>query len=205
MPPINPDIVRVEPTLAVLVPTAGRTSLARLLGSIARQQRVPGDEVLVLGDTLDGPLPHVERMASVVPGASYIEVNTGHHCYGHCQLTEGLKLAAADWLTFNDDDDVYLPGAFAVIRRAIRQQPYPRPLLFRFVSRLGVIFWFTPSLHEGNVGGHCLVVPNVHAKLGTWTCRYEGDYDFVEETVKRWGGDVEWREEIIARARPGGA
>jgi hypothetical protein len=52
------------------------------------------------------------------------------------------------------------------------------------------------------VGGHCMVVPNVPEKLGQWTDRYEGDFDFIEDTLKRWEPlEPVWRQEVIVHAR----
>ena len=55
------------PRLSIIIPTIGRATLARTLATIAAQDLLPGDEVLVIGD---GRQPEAERIfaASGLPG-----------------------------------------------------------------------------------------------------------------------------------------
>jgi hypothetical protein len=194
-----------KPTLSLLVPTHREDRpLRRCLDSVV-EQLAAGDEVIVVGDTADGPLPSVAHLVrSYGPQFTYAALNTGQHDYGHSQLNYAMTLAQGEYLHFNDDDDVWQPNALDVFRMAIKQTP-DLPLLFRFKSWVGPIFWLRPGLFERNaVGGHCLVTPNDPTKLGQWAPEYNGDWDFVEQTVNAYGGPscAIWRDEIIAVARP---
>jgi hypothetical protein len=62
----------------------------------------------------------------------------------------------------------------------------------------------TDSLaHEpGHIDTECLVAPNAPERLGAWTPRYQGDWDCITETIRRWDGQVTFRPEIIAQAQP---
>ncbi|HET7637308.1 MAG TPA: hypothetical protein VFK47_01085, partial [Ktedonobacteraceae bacterium] len=80
-----------------------------------------------------------------------------------------------------------------------------RPMLFRFLTYHGFIAWTNRTMFmQDQVGGHCIVCPNIPGKVGSWTDRYQGDWDFIEETVRLHGGPAQiiWREELIAVARP---
>jgi len=57
-------------------------------------------------------------------------------------------------------------------------------------------------LIQGNVGAPCIVTPHVPGLLGTWGDRYEGDFDFIKSTMDLWGGEPDWRDDVIAICRP---
>lgn len=192
-------------SLTFLVPTHREDRpLARCLNSIQHQMQ-PKDEVIVIGDTHDGPLPYVKLLVgSYGPYFTYLPFDAGHHCYGHCQLNHGISLAQGDYLHVNDDDDVWTVGAADKMRLAVAEEP-DRPHLFRFQSYVGgMIFWAAKGMVERNyIGGHCLVTPN-GPKVGTWDCAYTGDFDYIRTTLDLHGGNESavWHEDVIAVARP---
>lgn len=207
-------------TLTVLIPTPGQgRPLARALQSVANQPLHPGDECIVIGDTTDGELPEVEEIVRSFgpqfryishPGTVHQIVDLGGyskdcHSYGHEQLTEGMRHAKGAWLCFSDDDDIFLDGAFTAIRTAAAALPEPRPLLFKFIPWFRQLLWVEQVIEEHRIGGHQLVAPNIPARLGRFSERYQGDYDFVRSTIDLWpnkDADVVWREEVIVLARP---
>ncbi len=191
--------------LSILIPTAGRETLARAVQSVVWQMR-QGDELILAGDTYDGPLPGVERVAAGLGALGrYVPVDAGHHCWGHHQVSEAQRQARGDYLVFNDDDDVFHETALASIRAAIAALDRPRPLLFRFLSQYRLLLPMVELVTIGNVGGHCLVVPNVQKLMADWPCEYQGDFLFVRDTLALWsaaGVEPVWRQEVIAIARP---
>lgn len=194
--------------LSIIVPTADGEGLENLFASAA-DQLAPGDEVLIVGDTHDGPLDAVQVFVREYAHRffvnnilyRYIGYDADHHCWGHCQINEGMRHATGDYLVFIDDDDCFPDGALDAIRRAITEQPSPRPLMFQFYSRRhGRTL---PSRHEAResaIGGHCMVVPNIPEKLGQWTCRYAGDFDFIVSTLALWPDGPAWYDDVIACA-----
>ena len=185
--------------LSIIVPTHDGDGLDRLFESVF-DQLLPGDELLIVLDVHDGSpdgLPHGLEM----PQAKYLELDAGHHCWGHCQINYGITQARGDYLIFIDDDDCVPGGALDSIRRAIAEQVEPRPLMFRFWSRRHNTY--LPQGHyirESAIGGHAMVVPNVTGRLGTWACRYAGDYDWIVSTVALWPSGVAWYDDVIACA-----
>lgn len=193
------------PTLSIVIPTAGRPTLRRTLDSIA-PQILPGDEVIVCGDTHDGPLRVTEEIVADYPFVRYIELDAGGHDWGHAQINAALDLASGDYVLGQDDDDVFTPDAFACIRD--RALAYPgQPLMTQFQSYWGFVYWHTPGLiAQGHVGGHCLVVPNQPGMVGRFTARYEGDFDWIVDTLERWqaqGIAPVWVDHICTVQRPG--
>lgn len=166
----------------------------------------PQDECIVVGDTCEEELPEVEALVrSFGQNFRYLAHDTGMHDFGHSQLNYGIENARGDYVHCNDDDDIWADDALASMRRAARQYP-GQPFLFRFISRHhGSIYWDRYGmLAQDHIGGHCLVAPNLPGKLGLWSSRYQGDFDYILDTVTRQGGidSVIWRDEIIALARP---
>lgn len=193
------------PTFTFLVPTHREDRpLKRCLDSLDNQLG-DNDECIVIGDTLDGPLPGVRSLVyGYGPRYRYIDHNAGRHSFGHDQLNVGLAQAKGEWLHVNDDDDIWTPGSVAVMREAAAEA-VDRPILFRFVSYHTNVYWLELGMFQiGAIGGHCLVTPNLPGKVGVWSDRYEGDWDYIESTVNLLGGQdkIIWRPEIVCVARP---
>ena len=190
-----------EPWLTVVLPTVGRDGLERALLSIVRQD-APGVEILVVEDTLSGSVPHVRELAEQY-GARYLPHAGDEHCWGHPQRNAGMHAATGRYLAWMADDDIYTAGAFETIQRAIAKQTEPYPLLFRVqMNQYGRFIWSWPGpLAIGNIDAECIVTPNDPERLGTWAMRYEGDYDFIKETVDLYGR-CRWADPVIAVARP---
>lgn len=186
--------------LSIIVPTPDGDGLDALHASLAGQL-APGDELLIVGDTHGGELDAVEAWCNA-HGATYLPYDAGHHCWGHCQINHGMRHAQGDYLVFNDDDDTFAPGALAAIRRAIGHQVEPRVLLFKFFAgRLGRTLPERYVVEESAIGGHCIVPPNDPARLGQWSCRYGGDFDFIQTTLAHWPDGPAWFDDVIALAR----
>lgn len=183
--------------LTIIVPTHDGQGILDLYES-ASDQMGKGDELLIVLDTFEGaPDMTYAGDASV----RIIEHNAGHHCWGHCQINEGITQARGDYLLFIDDDDCFPDGALDAIRRAIAAQASPRPLLFRFWSRRhGRMLPPRREIRESAIGGHAMVVPNIPEKLGRWGERYAGDYDFIVSTLAHWPDGPAWYDDVIACA-----
>lgn len=197
------------PTISIIIPSQGRPTLERTLDSV-RDQLLPGDEVIVVVDSHGMGAPEFFAIeARIAPyGSQFVvtDCDAGYHNHGHAQLNNGMDCAHGDYLSFQDDDDVYTPGALAAMREAAVAHP-GHPLLFRFRSYLnGLVFWrFAGLVAEATIGGHCLVVPNDPARLGKWGDHYEGDFSFLKSTLDLWRPiEPVWIDKIIAIARPGG-
>ena len=186
------------PTLTVVIPTIGRRTLARTLASIRSQALLAGDEVLLV---CDGDFPDSRRVWSESGLAGrMLWIDGGpSRDWGMTARTRGIEQAVGEWLLFMDDDDVYLPGAFAAIRQALFLAPR-RPHLFRMrsVHARGGLIWGHREVKCGNVSTQCFGVPNDHARMGRWSPRYEGDYDFIASTLLHYAEGPVWREEVIA-------
>lgn len=193
-------------SLSIIVPTAGRVTIERTILSYLPQMRVE-DELLVMGDTTDGPLDRTATIcAQYKPLVQYIPCKSTEHTWGHAEINAGLTLAHGDYVLGNDDDDVATGGALDIIRETVAGLDRDRPLLFRFRSYVGQVFWdIEGNFRENHIGGHCGVFPNLPGRVGRYTARYQGDFDYLKSTIDLWPNGIEdarWVDQIIAIARP---
>ena len=162
-------------TFSVIVPTRGRSSLAHTLTSIAAQLE-DGDEVLVMRNNDDD--------------------------FGSTARNSAMDRARGTHLLFIDDDDEYLPGALAAMRRFAVEHP-DRIGIFRMrYWRDGRVLWDDAEFRFENIGTPMFVVPNVEAKLGRWEpTLYAADWRFISETVTLQGPPL-FREAVVAVINP---
>ena len=192
-----------EKLLSIIIPTRGRLSLKNTIASIWRDADPKDVEVIVAVDTHGPLLEDIDAIAEEW-GATVLEHDAGHHCWGHCQINAAMAEAQGAYLAFMDDDDEYVEGGVDTILNAIELMSTPLlPIMPQFLAHWGEVIWPEPRIVEQRIGGHCIVAPNIPEKLGQWTCRYEGDYDFIAATL-RWyqPSEVCWLPKVVAIARP---
>ena len=184
--------------LTIVIPTISRPTLARALRSVQKQEMLPGDEVILVGD---GPQPVARALWEQfhLPG-KYLEVKGPNADWGHTprnlvQVHEGYIIAL-------DDDDELSDGALKIIRQALEENP-DRPHMFRMdgAPEIGTC-WKVREVRQGNVGTPMFVLPAKGPK-GKYAPVYGGDAVFMQETLAQWPeGSLVWREEIICHVRP---
>lgn len=187
----------IDDSLTIIVPTIGRTTLKITLDSIAAQLGLY-DQVFVVGD---GVYPESKKL--VEPYGiqfGYFELPDGpHQDWGARARNFAVSIAKKAYISFMDDDDSYLPGAFTAIRNAIHESP-GKPLIFRMLHGRDIL-WRQNKIFIGNVSSQMIVVPNDPSKLGRFSERYEGDHDFIASTADLYGSGNKsfvWRSELIA-------
>jgi hypothetical protein len=166
--------------------------LTRALASI-RAQRQAGDVTLVVGG------PHCQTTALAM-GCDFLEAPPGGDWGGQERNAALAQPLTTDYVAFLDDDDIAAPGARQAIASALTDHP-GSPLIGRMAYASGLVLWQSTELTCGNVGSPMFVVPADPARLGRWTPRYEGDYDFI--TSCGWPVDeFFWLRDVLALVRP---
>lgn len=166
----------------MIIPTVGRSTITRTVRSINSQNWTIPDEVIIVHDSAP------------------------HNDWGAWARTEGMRRARGNYLLFMDDDDEYLPKAFEVIRKAIQQKP-DRVHIFcmKREKPFNDVLWTCQDLtRPGEISTQMIVVPNDPARLGEWTSRYEGDFDFLISTLAKHNQPPVWHKEVIAIQHPHG-
>ena len=121
---------------------------------------------------------------------------------GDTPRNEAMPRARGTHLLFIDDDDVYVPDAFAKMRRFADENP-GRIGIFKLEYVVRTQRWTEPVLRYKNVSTQMFLVPNTPGKLGTWERKHNvnGDFVFIEETA-RLQGDPIFVDEVTVLARP---
>lgn len=186
--------------LTVIVPTIARASLLATLASIAAGGVGQGDEVLVVPDGPTSARASVDQAieASGLIGQCgvkliYPSTHLGH--WGHGARNMAMMEAAGTHVVSIDDDDVYEPAAIEDIRAMIQGAP-SRVHIWRMAHRSGVL-WIDEALRQGNVGTPMFGVPRAFA--GQWGSRYEGDYDYIHESLAKSGQPPVWHPVTLVR------
>jgi hypothetical protein len=160
-------------SISVICATGGRPTLDRALQS-ATSQLESGDELLVC--RLD--------------------------CHwGHEARDQAMPRALGTHLMFLDDDDAYVAGALVNVRGVLEREP-DRVHIFRMLYPDGRVIWSSPTVACGNISTIMLVVPNVPGKLGSWGSSYEGDFQFLSETLALRAEEPIFHEDVIGLVRP---
>jgi len=179
-------------TFSVIVPTVGRRTLSHTLASVAAQLEA-GDELLVFCNT-DGD-------------------------FGNAARNSGIERARGSHLVFLDDDDEWLPGALARMRRFADANP-GRVGIFRFRSEFGELP-VTADLRTA--GSPTYVVPNIPGKVGRFgptdvtapgfrkprpgetpesLAERFGDYEFIRTTLELRRDEPIWLPQVTTVLRP---
>lgn len=190
-------------TISVIVPTRGRPSLRDTARSIIAQGLFDGDQIII---AIDGP-PRMPMDGAPFddPHLEFVRLQPEQGDWGNPARNHVLdsRVATGDLIVWQDDDDVFVPGAFDVIRQCAEANP-DVPLIFRFVTPDGRVLWRDKGrIERGHIGGHNLVTPNIPDKLGRWGVGYAGDFAFIASTLENFEPDTPvWNEDVIAVCRP---
>lgn len=183
-------------SLSYIIPTIGRTTLARAVDGILDELQ-PCDQLFVVGD---GPLPQArETMAARQrQNVFYLEHGPTHN-WGTEQIDYATRLARGDYLCYLGDDDEIEPGAMLRIRLAVSNSNL-MPHIFAM--------WHTDRILKRGIkhcecSGQQFVIPNVPSRLAPYSHpenqHTASDAAFLARSIKLWGGQYEFHDEVIAR------
>jgi hypothetical protein len=198
----------MPPTIAVAIPTIGRSTLARSLDAIAPQV-ISGDEIFVVQDTHAVPdLDLSTLVATYGPAFRYEQLDAGISFKGVYQTNRVFSRARTDLVLAHSDDDVFAPHAFATLRTLAEEHPL-HPILFRCISPRGYYTWptGTPQLKRHKLGGGSLAAPRRYLKPFHMKATHviEGvGYSSAPPDLVLEGVDYYWVCEVLAHAAADG-
>jgi hypothetical protein len=172
-------------SLGIIISTPGRRTLARTLTSITYQQDHVED-VLVVGDGYSAPTAELCEWFAEVRGLPVrYQATTRTRDWGHSQVNYGLEHVRGDYITYQDDDDIYLPRALDEMHNLMEAMPVKQPLLGRVKTPVLGLLWQRPD-YTSCLDGHCLVLPNDKKKLGWMANVHHGDQGFLQTSLAHY-------------------
>ena len=185
------------PTFSVLIGSIGRPVLKHTLDSIARQRRVPGDQVIVAIDSFEqGDRPDVQALVrSYGDGFEVCAYDSGYHWLGVEQINYALRTVpiTGSHIFTMGDDDVFVDDAYLTLRTLCAAVP-DRPILYRFLTpeneRGGrLVLWDRPELQINHISGCCIAAPVADVAPMTTERIVTHDYFWIEDIVRRSNRD----------------
>lgn len=158
-------------TFSIIIPSIGRQTLIKTLESL-RVQLYPSDQVIVVFDGWPDVflLKDVKRYRPTLA----INPNGPSEDYGASARTLGQSMATKDVLLWMDDDDWYEPNALDAIRSHYAKS--------NGIAVFGMSGVDATCVEPGKISTQMVAIPR-NATLGTWGKHYEGDYQFISQTV----------------------
>ena len=182
-----------------MISTPGRRSLSRTLASILHQKDGVED-VLVVGDGFHAATKELVEFYAVLGLPCRYQATVKTRDWGHTQVNYGLRHVKGDYVTYQDDDDIYLPRAVEEMVRLVSDFTEPRPLLGRVKTPNFGLLWQRPNATTV-LDGHCLVAPNDKRKLGWMAPVHSGDQCFLHTTLRNYP-EWAWTDRIWTLTRP---
>jgi len=210
------------PRISVILPTVGRATLGRTLDSIVPQM-CQGDEIIAVCDGSHAKDRVELEKLRIESGKSRFNGDIAVYEYqtppqtpkpwvGQPQRRYALdnRLASGDLIMWMGDDDVMRPGSLSAVRECAEEYP-ERVILCKFKAWWPgrPVLWSNEMpvddrFREGWLSDHSIISPNIPEKLGQFGLHYQGDFQFLSETVERFGGieKVVWLDYVCAVMRP---
>lgn len=191
----------MTPTLTIAIPTIGRQTLQATLDSIARQQLVPGDRVLVVLDTFnEPPRPDVAELVASYGAPFELHLHDGGvHFFGNPQFNYAISITDTDYFCGLGDDDIYVDGAIERLRAHLTGG---QAVLFQFLSPWRDVLWDVPELQEAHISGCCMAAPHSALVPVSTASRIEVDFDWIVAVVEQSCLEPKWLDDCLIIARP---
>jgi hypothetical protein len=174
----------------VVIATAGRDTLQRMVDSIA-PQLTERDYLTIIWDCEPRDL-RIDSKCNVI--SIHNPEDLGY--WGHGSRTRWQNELPGDYLLNGDDDDMYADEAMEIIRQHCTED---KLYFFQYIYG-GLKMPQSHNVVIGNVGTPCGVYPPIK-DLPKWEFEYCGDGKFYVALSKRL--PVEFIDKVIYRVRPG--
>jgi hypothetical protein len=157
-------------------------------------------DVLVVGDGFSAPTRELVEFYETLGLPCRYQATVQTRDWGHSQVNWGLQNVRGDYVTYQDDDDIYLPRALEEMVRLVNTFDSPRPLLGRVKTPSFGLLWQRPDTTTC-LDGHCIVAPNDKKKLGWMASVHSGDQGLLHTTLRNYP-EWAWTDRIWTLTRP---
>jgi len=171
------DKSEYRPSLHVLLTTIGRSTLLRMLNSLEPQLESCDYLTLVFdAKDQDGVFDDVLTVLTTFKCVCTVimeERNLGYWGHG---IRNKYNQLSGDFILHGDDDDVYLPGALARIRKEVCAD-FHALYVFPMVTPNGICIYGRPFV-AGSIGTPMGAIPACYNSEARWGYFYGGDFMF---------------------------
>ena len=173
-------------SLHILLATIGRKKLFNMINSILPHLHTH-DYLTVVYDAkdIDNTRPLVEKLFEDIKATCtiYIEPkNLGF--WGHGIRNKWASKLAGDFILHADDDNIYYPNAFDLIRENCTNTEILYLFQIRYNNGSNLIPDPLKKIKLCNIDTACGVIPRVLNTKGWWKFEYGGDGKFYEQIIK---------------------
>ncbi len=198
-------------TFTVIVGSAGRPQLRTMLESIKRQNRLPGDQCIVIIDSFEqGARDDAQELVRSY-GEGFIAgaYDAGYHWLGVEQVNYALQNVSltGSHVLLLGDDDVFVNGAYEALRPVCDAHP-GRAILWPVVMPADQNTGerdILPHDHEiapGCIGGSSIAAPVGCVGLHTTERIITHDYEWLTAVLQRTGEPPIWIDRVLVVTRP---
>lgn len=186
------------PTFHVLIATIGRPSLNRQLESLCKQLRAEDCITVVFDGTTR---KNADTLSKFVCPVHVFEEPVALGFWGHgIRNKYASLLEPRDFVLHGDDDDIYVEGAFDLLRQSCTNSS--ALYIAKMIMENGRIMRPTmPAITLGDIGTPCGIVPYELNKRGTWGNYCGGDFGFYD-SLRPHAPSIEFLKYPIYYVRP---
>lgn len=169
----------------IITPTIGRKQLVQTVKSVREQKYRKYEHLIIYDGIQDSTYNDIFRMFSEAR-TKVIATNQKFNDYGHSVRKYAYDFAKGDYITYQDDDDYYLPDCFTTVNEYLKLNDtdfvvYP-------VIRLGQVFFNIPAGL-----GRTTSTQYFHKKIANngdqirfTSGGYNHDGNFIEECIRKY-------------------
>lgn len=195
------------PTFHILIATAGRPCLQKMLNSL-KDELKENDAITIVfdgkgsiersgfsNDWLQGHQSHISVIEE--------EINLGYWGHAIRNRYQEILTPKTDFIMHADDDDVYIPSAFDSLRRScIHPNLLYIARVFDTLKQIPIPSLIERKIIKNDIATPCGIIPFNKACMARWKYIYGGDFNYYNELQTRVSGVVYLYYEIYTILPP---
>ena len=200
-PRIHTRIVDIfVPTFHILIATAGRPCLRRMLDSL-KDELLENDAITIVFDgenAFSNSTFNDNWVNNHKSKINIIEQSPNLGFYGHAVRNnyQGILNHKTTFIMNADDDDYYVTGTFNKLRRMCHNSNTLYIAKFYKKSNSVIVPSILGQIIQDDIGTPCGIIPFDMANKSTWELKYGGDFDYYNN-LKKHISTIEFLDLII--------